>query len=885
MNDSTPSAPVTIAQSVSPLASPDSLIEQFGAIINAKLETSNKATNATLARIEDNTSILKKIKLSGSETRAITAKGSITRTAPLSRDDKGRFLTAKEDEVQRGTPKGRARGPEAEKAQDRPVTARRVSREEATAAAEAAIPEKKVEAKPVEPKERGTKEGVQSQAKAAMPAETGRDRGGRFVGKSKSQEARAEQGDKSERSSILQSLKNGFEGIGGKGKSTLASNAGTLEEAAGRAAGGPFFEAAMEIKGAVDSARDEDGMIGKAARKLGEKVGFSKKEDQAPKEGRDDKGRFLTAKGDETAKIIDTLKSSENEDEKRHEELIKAILKGGKGETGESMGLPSLRKTGPGSTAKEKRRKAMKKGRSPIAPRSSKMPGGGGGSLLSKLPLATLAGGAGIVVAGAAAAYALSQVAQAITTGESDINNAFNALVKRIFGIDLGNTKPDEDEVNRINRENMKKMNERRKAQGLQEFKVDSVTGMPIKPGAVATAFESGKGGAGTISTGKNDAGGASYGNKQLASAGGDKSPVAQFVKQSSHAKEFKGLTPGTPAFDQKWKEIAAKDKNFGEEQDTYVAKTMSAPVIAKAVKGGFKTEDVGIREALISQSVNHGPAGNKKILASAQAELVKKYGTVEAAPATDQIDALTSSRKQYVNNVAANKEVSARKRRAKGDEKGARKAEGEAKQLRSMAGAGGRYEKENAITKALSASGGIIGGTAIAQKSPSVEAVVEEESVREKASTLAMKTPEPAPIVTATATPVADIRKRVFRKTRTRLAARGGAKSLEAKPVEGGAMSSPVAPMAEAVAVQGPSKVQQPERIQPSVDDQPRAAKVASAAAGASGESAASAPGMDKLIAMMTKMMSGKEAGGGVQQIRTEFDDTMLTLMAYDRV
>jgi len=97
--------------------------------------------------------------------------------------------------------------------------------------------------------------------------------------------------------------------------------------------------------------------------------------------------------------------------------------------------------------------------------------------------------------------------------------------------------------------------------------------------------------------------------------------------------------------------------------------------------------------------------------------------------------------------------------------------------------------------------------------------------------------------------------------------------------------MSSPVAPMAEAVAVQGPSKVQQPERIQPSVDDQPRAAKVASAAAGASGESAASAPGMDKLIAMMTKMMSGKEAGGGVQQIRTEFDDTMLTLMAYDRV
>jgi len=46
---------------------------------------------------------------------------------------------------------------------------------------------------------------------------------------------------------------------------------------------GSLFEAAMEIKGAVDSARDEDGMIGKAARKLGEKVGFSKKRTKPPK--------------------------------------------------------------------------------------------------------------------------------------------------------------------------------------------------------------------------------------------------------------------------------------------------------------------------------------------------------------------------------------------------------------------------------------------------------------------------------------------------------------------------------------------------------------------------------------------------------------------------
>ncbi|MGV8059799.1 MAG: hypothetical protein AB2L12_17535 [Smithellaceae bacterium] len=662
-------------------------------------------------------------------------------------------------------------------------------------------------------------------------------------------------------------------------KGGVGDKKGTMVEAAGRATLGPMYDAVVELKSRYDQFKD-------TKNSLKDQYAQFKGTDAAPVK------KVTEAKNaDETDEIIKSLMNSEKGDKERHEELIEVILKGKAAGGGESMGLPSMTKTGPGATAREKLKRARTKPQAPsgvgMSGKTPRVPGGGGGSLLSKLPMATLAGGAGILVAGAAAAYALSQVAQAITTGESDVNNAF----KKFTGIDFGKTtQGDIDKENRRTVENTKRVNAERVAQGKKELEYDPVIGM-VKPGAVATASESGKGGAGTVSTGKNDAGGPSYGKKQLASAGGDKSQVAQFIKQSSHAEEFKGLTPGTPAFDQKWKEAAAKDKNFGAEQDSYVAKTMSAPVIAKAVKGGFNTDDVGIREALISQSVNHGPGGNKKILAGAQAELVKKYGTVEAAPITDQIDALTASRKQYVDNVAENKTVTAQKLRAKGDEKGALKAEGEAKQLRSMAGAGGRYDKENAITKELSATGGVVSKTAIAQK-PKTEPVVEGEMSRDKATAMEAIPSEPVPVAEAKRVDVAKGRQSILDKQRAKLASRGVG-SLDATAIADPATTAAAVTKltsqepVTSLATSAPTNIKQVERIQPGMD-------VAQKTAGNTGTStgkdsaATSIPGMENLIAMMTKFVGqgeqSRQSGDG-QQIRTEFDDTMLTLMAYDRV
>ena len=101
------------------------------------------------------------------------------------------------------------------------------------------------------------------------------------------------------------------------------------------------------------------------------------------------------------------------------------------------------------------------------------------------------------------------------------------------------------------------------------------------KLGQVSKQYESGKSGPGTVSTGKGDLGGVSYGTHQLASyrnrdgsskgSGSTNSPVQQFVKGSKYSEDFRGLTPGTVAFSNKWKEVATKDpKGFENAQYEY---------------------------------------------------------------------------------------------------------------------------------------------------------------------------------------------------------------------------------------------------------------------------------------------------------------------------
>lgn len=100
------------------------------------------------------------------------------------------------------------------------------------------------------------------------------------------------------------------------------------------------------------------------------------------------------------------------------------------------------------------------------------------------------------------------------------------------------------------------------------------------KIGQTSKRFEVGKNGnAATISTGKGDRGGASYGLYQLSSKLG----VVQDFVSKFYRTEFKGLTPATPAFNNVWKRLATSNstaEKFAEDQHEYIKVTHFEPQI-----------------------------------------------------------------------------------------------------------------------------------------------------------------------------------------------------------------------------------------------------------------------------------------------------------------
>jgi hypothetical protein len=117
--------------------------------------------------------------------------------------------------------------------------------------------------------------------------------------------------------------------------------------------------------------------------------------------------------------------------------------------------------------------------------------------------------------------------------------------------------------------------------------------------GQTSKIFESGRGGAGTVSTGKGDHGGASYGTYQLSST---KGIVQKFLKSNpEYGSQFTGLTPGTPEFDARWKEVAAKDKGFESKQHDFIKATDFDPAMAGLKNAGI---DLSGRGAAVSDSI-----------------------------------------------------------------------------------------------------------------------------------------------------------------------------------------------------------------------------------------------------------------------------------------
>lgn len=130
-----------------------------------------------------------------------------------------------------------------------------------------------------------------------------------------------------------------------------------------------------------------------------------------------------------------------------------------------------------------------------------------------------------------------------------------------------------------------------------------------IVTGFVSELYESGGRGVATVSTGKGDNGGVSYGKHQLSTNSGS---MAAFLK-SVYGKpfsEFNGKVPGTDAFNAIYKSVAAKrGDEFATAQAQYIRESHYDPQAAKLDAAGYhlSKRHQAVREMVYSTSVQYG--------------------------------------------------------------------------------------------------------------------------------------------------------------------------------------------------------------------------------------------------------------------------------------
>lgn len=134
--------------------------------------------------------------------------------------------------------------------------------------------------------------------------------------------------------------------------------------------------------------------------------------------------------------------------------------------------------------------------------------------------------------------------------------------------------------------------------------------------GSISSKYETGGRGVGTISSGKGDPGGASYGSWQLSSKAGTLGAYLSSNEGKKYGEQLKGLTPGTPEFNRVYSQIVAQDgENFNNSQKAYLTRENYQPVLEYAKKAGMDVDNKAVQEAIWSQSMQHGREGNFKII------------------------------------------------------------------------------------------------------------------------------------------------------------------------------------------------------------------------------------------------------------------------------
>jgi len=175
--------------------------------------------------------------------------------------------------------------------------------------------------------------------------------------------------------------------------------------------------------------------------------------------------------------------------------------------------------------------------------------------------------------------------------------------------------------------------------------------------GALSSKYETGGKGVSTVSSGmmgggRPDPGGVSYGSYQMTSQPGG-GRVSEFVKSKDFPAQFKGAfdgkTPGTKAYSDTWKSLAASNPQaLHSAEHNFIQRTHYDPV-AKSVqsKSGFdlsKSNPV-LRDAVWSTAVQHGPGTSVVNNAFASMKAAGKFNPSSPSFNRDAINAIYDAR------------------------------------------------------------------------------------------------------------------------------------------------------------------------------------------------------------------------------------------------
>ena len=133
------------------------------------------------------------------------------------------------------------------------------------------------------------------------------------------------------------------------------------------------------------------------------------------------------------------------------------------------------------------------------------------------------------------------------------------------------------------------------------------------------------------------------YGKFQFNSAKGGLQKF--FSDNPSIAKQFSGLTPGSTAFNNKWKQLAKADpKGFEVAQNKSAENLWYNPARDAYKKAGFDMSNRGVQEAVFSSSIQHGGVVRNLL------PLIKKQvgGDISKLSAEEQIKAIYKGRTTY---------------------------------------------------------------------------------------------------------------------------------------------------------------------------------------------------------------------------------------------